>query len=139
MKRDRELDSDSEIRQAVLRELAWDTRVNSAPIDAKVRAGVVALTGSASSWAIRNAAQEAAEVLAAPAKPADVQKSIEDALERRAAREARAIEVVMNDGIAILSGAVQSWAERESVVGAAKATPGVRRVDTRLRIESSYT
>jgi len=215
--------SDAETRQAVLSELKWDTRVGDAPIDVKVTAGVVALTGVVNSWAARHAAQEAAyrvggvqdvandievkilkndwradsdiaravrlalewdvfvpdaqiksvvsdgqvtlegsvnywsqrdaaekavrnlagvravfnrlEIHPVAVKPSDVQRAIEEALERRAEREARHISVAMSDGKAILSGAVQSWAERQSVVGAARATPGVRGVDDRLRVE----
>jgi len=41
----------------------------------------------------------------------------------------------VHEGKVILSGAVHSWAERQSVVGAAKGTPGVRIVDDRLHIE----
>jgi osmotically-inducible protein OsmY len=35
----------------------------------------------------------------------------------------------------VLSGGVASWRERRAVLGAAKGTPGVRRIDDQLRIE----
>jgi osmotically-inducible protein OsmY len=71
------------------------------------------------------------------AKPGaqDVRKAIEQALERRAEREARRIQVDVRDGVATLTGAVHSWAERKSVVAAARFTPGVRNVEDHLRIE----
>ena len=52
--------SDSEIKQAVLRELEWDTRVDETNVWVEVEAGVVTLTGTVTSWAKRIAAQEAA-------------------------------------------------------------------------------
>jgi osmotically-inducible protein OsmY len=52
--------TDSEIQQAVLRELKWDTRVEATDIGVEVDGGVVTLTGAVSSWAKRIAAQEAA-------------------------------------------------------------------------------
>ena len=45
------------------------------------------------------------------------------------------INLDVHDGKVILSGVVHSWAERQSVVGAAKGTPGVRSVDDRLSVE----
>ena len=39
----------------------------------------------------------------------------ERALERRAEREARRINVAVKDGVVTLSGSVQSWAERNAV------------------------
>ena len=215
--------TDEELREAVLLELEWDTRVDEAGVDVEVTQRAVVLTGRVSSWATRIAAQEAAQRVAeirdvvnelevvlgvdaglpdselaraarsaldwdvfipktrirvsvadgvltlegevdhwpqrddadkavrniqgvrrlynkirvkpAVAPPHEVQKSIEAALERRAAREARRINLDVHEGKVILSGAVHSWAERQLVVGAAKGTPGVRIVDDRLRIE----
>ena len=215
--------ADSEIQQAVLSELRWDTRVKETDVGVEVDAGVVTLTGTVSSWAKRMAAQEAAhrvsgvldvandiqvkvpgsagrtdtEIASAvrhafewdvfvpearirttvsdgwvtfegdvdywsqrdaaekvvrnltgvrgvsnkieikPPKviPYDVRQSIEEALERRAEREARRISVAVSDGRVTLSGVVRSWAEREAVIGAARGTPGVRSVDDHLRIE----
>jgi hypothetical protein len=45
--------TDSEIQQAVLRELRWDTRVDETDAGVEVDAGVVTLTGTVSSWAKR--------------------------------------------------------------------------------------
>jgi osmotically-inducible protein OsmY len=214
--------TDFEIRNAVLSELAWDTRIQDADIAVAVDEGVACLTGTVNSWGERLAAREAAyhvqgvldvdnrldvkagdgsrpdvDIVAAvrsaldwdvfipgagihssvidgqvtlrgevkrcserddaedrvrnipgvrrvlneiqvkpPATEAkDIRTSIEAALERRAAREARRINLEIHEGHVILSGVVHSWAERRSVVGAAKKTPGVRSVDDRLRIE----
>ena len=56
--------TDSQIQQAVLRELKWDTRVEETDVGVEVDAGVVTLTGTVSSWAKRFAAQEAAHRVA---------------------------------------------------------------------------
>jgi osmotically-inducible protein OsmY len=213
--------TDSELQQAVLQELKWDTRVDETDVGVEVDAGIVTLTGTVDSWAKRLAAQEAAHLVAGvldvandiqvklpgslartdteiagavrralewnvlvPEQrirstvsdgcvtlegevdywtqredadkairnlagvrvvvnkievkprpvPIDVRKSIEDALERRAEREAKRIDIDVQDGRVILSGTVRSWTERDAVLGAAKGTVGVRSVDDRLRV-----
>jgi osmotically-inducible protein OsmY len=67
--------------------------------------------------------------------PHEVRKSIEAALARHAEREAMRVGLDVQDGRVILSGVVHSWTEKETVLGAARGTPGVRTVDDRLRIE----
>jgi osmotically-inducible protein OsmY len=62
-------------------------------------------------------------------------KAIEQALERRAEREARRIHVEVRDGTATLTGTVHSWAERKSVLAAARFTPGVRAIEDHLHVE----
>ena len=56
--------TDSEIQQAVLRELKWDTRVEETDVGVEVDAGVVTLTGTVSNWGKRIAAQQAAHRVA---------------------------------------------------------------------------
>jgi osmotically-inducible protein OsmY len=56
--------SDAEIQRDVLRELAWDPRVEQAEIGVEVRHGVVTLSGTVSSWGKRVAAEEAAHRVA---------------------------------------------------------------------------
>jgi osmotically-inducible protein OsmY len=63
-------------------------------------------------------------------------KKRSSALERRHERSARRINLDVHDGKVIVSGVVHSFAERQSVIGAAKGTWGVRSVDDRLSIES---
>lgn len=217
--------TDSEIKDAVLREFKWDTRVNETEIGVSVAAGVVTLTGTVSSWGKKTAAQEAAHRVAVvldvandiqikiPGSPgrtdsdiasavrhalewdvfvpdkhirstvsdgwvtlegdvdygshredaeravrnldgvrgitnkieikppfkavtSDVRKSLEQALERYAEREAARIALDVQDGRVGLSGVVHSWAERQAVLSAARGTAGVRNVDDHLRIES---
>ena len=51
---------DSEIQQAVLRELHWDTRVDETDVGVEVDHGVVTLTGTVDSYVKQLAAQQAA-------------------------------------------------------------------------------
>ncbi len=62
-----------------------------------------------------------------------IRSAIEGALERRAERDAEKIRIDVEGGRVTLHGAVQSWREREAVVGAAKGTRGVESVVDRLR------
>src|SRR5690349_20448010 len=52
--------TDSALKEAVLRELHWDTRIDASDIHVEVQTGTVTLTGSVGNWATRLAAQEAA-------------------------------------------------------------------------------
>jgi len=140
--------TDAEISQAVRNALDWDVFVPKTRIRSSVADGQVTLEGEVDHLSQREDAEKAVrniwgvrrvldkiQVKPAPAAPHEVQKSIEAALERRAAREARRINLDVHEGKVILSGVVHSWAERQSVVGAARGTPGVRSVDDRLHIE----
>jgi osmotically-inducible protein OsmY len=53
-------DTNSQIHHDVLEELKWDSRVDETEVGVEVDNGVVALTGTVTSWAKRLAAQEAA-------------------------------------------------------------------------------
>jgi osmotically-inducible protein OsmY len=217
--------SDGELQRDVLRELAWDPRVEQAEIGVEVRHGVVTLSGTVSSWGKRAAAEEAAyrvagvldvandvqvkvpgglvrtdaeiagavrhaltwdvfvpdqrirssvtdgwvtldgevdflaeredaeravrnlvgvrgvtnriAVAVTPPRevPADVRRAIEEALARRASRQASRIRVDVAGGRVTLSGRVRSWEERRAVLGAARLTPGVESVEDRLEID----
>ena len=63
----------------------------------------------------------------------EVRRAIEEALERRAEREGRKIQVdVSADGTVTLRGTVQSPEEMEAVVSAARYTAGVRSITNQL-------
>lgn len=140
--------NDTEIAQAIRHALAWDVFVPDERIRSTVSDGWVTLDGSVDSWSQHDDAERAVRNLTGvkgivnsitviPTKPMteDVHKAIERTLERRAEREAKRIHVEVRDGVATLTGAVHSWAERKSVVAAARFTRGVREVDDRLRME----
>jgi len=140
--------NDTEIAQAVRRALEWDVYVPEDKIASTVTDGRVTLEGTVERWSQRDDAERAIrnltgvkavtnKITVKSAQPVaeDVRKSIEQALERRAEREARRIQVDVRDGVATVTGAVHSWAERKSVLAAARFTPGVRTVEDHLRTE----
>jgi osmotically-inducible protein OsmY len=140
--------TDTEIARAVRQCLEWDVFVPDEKITSTVSEGWVTLEGAVERWSQSNAAERAVRNLAGVSgvinritvkvpKPVteDVRKAIEQTLERRAEREAKRIRVDIRDGTVTLTGTVHSWAERKSVVAAARFTPGVQVVEDRLRTE----
>jgi osmotically-inducible protein OsmY len=140
--------TDTDVARAVRNALEWDVFVPEAKIRSTVSDGRVTLEGDVDYWSQRDDAEKAVRNLAGvrgvinkiAVKPqmflaADVRKSIESALERRAEREAKDVEIKVHDGRVTLSGLVRSWAERQAVIGAVKGTPGVRVVEDHLRTD----
>ena len=66
----------------------------------------------------------------------DVKGQIENALGRQALLEGSIVQVSVQDGTVILSGAVHSWAQRAAARDIAWAGPGVSDVVDNLRIET---
>lgn len=66
----------------------------------------------------------------------DVRKRIVEALHRNADVHARHISVGIGGDIAVLTGTVASWREREAAERAAGDAPGIRWVDNRIVVES---
>lgn len=139
--------TDTEIAEAVRRALEWHTEVPHQRIQTTVTDGWVSLKGTVDHWHERENAELAIRHLSgvhgvvnqikiAPPTVASavVRGEIEEALERRAEREAKQINVAVEDGMVILSGTVHSWPEKRAVLGAARFTRGVRDVVDRLRI-----
>jgi osmotically-inducible protein OsmY len=142
--------TDTEVAHAVRNALMWDVFVPDTRIRSTVSDGVVTLDGEVETWTQADDAEKAVRNLAGvrsvmnliSIKPpsvdgAKVRKSIEAALERQAAREAKRVWFEVDEGVVKIFGTVRSWAEREAVIGAATGTPGVRRVEDKLQIEPS--
>jgi osmotically-inducible protein OsmY len=140
--------TDTEIAQAVRHALQWDVFVPDEKITSTVSDGWVTLDGTVDTWSQRADAERAIRnltgvkgvvnrITVTPLKPMtqDIRKAIDQVLERRAEREAKGIHVDVRDGVVTLTGAVHSWAERKSIVAAARFTPGVRDVQDHLRTE----
>jgi osmotically-inducible protein OsmY len=134
--------TDTDIATAVRRSLEWDVLVPEARIRSTVADGWVTLEGDVDLGIERQDAENAIRNLVGvrgitnriqvrPAKlvSSDVRKAVEDALARRATREASRITVDVQNGCVSLSGAVHSWPERTAVIGAARATAGVHEVN----------
>jgi osmotically-inducible protein OsmY len=143
--------TDTEVARAVRNALVWDVFVPDKRIRSTVSDGVVTLDGDVDTQAevedaeraVRNLAGVRAvmsliEDKASNVDPASLRKAVDQALERQAERESRRVHFEVHDGIVTVSGTVRTWAERDAVIGAAKGTPGVRRVEDKLRIEPSF-
>jgi osmotically-inducible protein OsmY len=142
--------NDTDIARAVRNALEWDVFVPHDRITSTVTDGVVTLVGNVDYWAQREDAQRAVSnitgvrsvingiAIKAPSVATDaVRTAIRSALERQADREARKIDVQVQDGRVTVTGDVHSWAERGAVLGAVRGTRGVMAVDDHLRIQRS--
>jgi osmotically-inducible protein OsmY len=140
--------TDTELAHAVRQALEWDVFVPDRQVKSTVSDGVVTLTGDVQTRSEREDAERAVrnlagvrgvvdhiEVRPSPVTPAEVKRSLEDALERQAGREATRITVDVRDAEVTLSGTVHSWAAKQAALGATKGMPGVRSVRDQLRIE----
>ncbi len=140
--------NDTEIAEAVRHALQWDRFVPHDRIRSAVEnSGTVTLVGTVRTLSERDAAETVIRNLAGvrcvinqiavePPRVAEhaLHATITQALARRAAREAEQVAVDVQGDTVVLTGQVGSWTERRAVVGAARGTPGVRRVDDRLHI-----
>jgi osmotically-inducible protein OsmY len=139
--------TDTEIAQDVRLALEWDVLVPEQSIRSTVSDGLVTLEGEVNTLmqkadaarAIRNVrgvkgVNNWLTVAAVKADPGKLRKSIEEALERRAEREAERIRVAVDDGIVTVEGRVRTWPERTAVLGAVSHAPGVREVKDHLTV-----
>ncbi|MDO8631959.1 MAG: BON domain-containing protein [Phycisphaerales bacterium] len=138
--------TDTEIAQAAVSALLWNTVVPDEKVTVSVSDGWVTLKGQVN-WEYQRAAAAAAVrdltgvrgvTNAIAVKPhvnaVDVKSKIEGALTRSAEVDARRINVAVTDGKVILSGNVHSWFERDEARRAAWAAPGVKDVDDRIAV-----
>ena len=138
--------TDTEIAQAVVAALRWNTRVPRDQIAVSVSDGWVTLKGQVDWEYQRTAAANlvrdlegvrgVTNVIAVEphASAIDVKAKIEAALKRSAEVDARRINVTVADGKVVLSGNVHSWFERSEARQAAWAAPGVKEVDDRMLV-----
>jgi len=141
--------TDTEIAQAAVTTLKWNTLVPADRATVTVANGWVTLNGTLDYYYQSAAAERAVRdltgvkgvsntiVLQAPVTPTrsgDVTAKIEAAFRRSAQVDARRINVNARDGTVILSGSVRSWAERQEAERAAWAAPGVTQVNDRLAV-----
>lgn len=138
--------SDTEIAQAVLHALKWDTAVPEDKIKVKVDNGWVMLDGEVD-WtyqreAVRTAVENLAGVrgisnlitLSPKVSVSDVKKKISAAFHRSAVIDSNNISIENVGNKIILSGSVRSVAEKQDAEHAAWNAPGVTSIDNRLEI-----
>jgi osmotically-inducible protein OsmY len=138
--------TDTELAQAALAALKWNTTVPNERVTVTVKGGEVTLNGTldwphqkdAAARAVRNLAGVTSvinSIIIQPrVKALDVQDKIEAAFKRSAQVDARRVNVTAQDGKVILSGNVHSWAERQEAERAAWAAPGVTQVENHLAV-----
>src|SRR5688572_1065224 len=116
--------TDTELQQAVQRELEWDARIDHAAIGVAVHNGIITLTGNTGSWAIRKAAQVAAHRVdgvldvandirvrvagAGVRDDADIAEAVRLALEWNVFVPHESIRSTVSDGQVTLEGQVES-------------------------------
>lgn len=141
--------TDAEIAHAVRTSLEWNVVLPADRIRTTVSNGIVMIDGQVHSWQQRLAAEDSIRILtgvrgvinnlhvaAPPIEVTRLSGMIEEALERRADREARRIRVeVSDDGVVGLHGTVRTWLDKQAVLGVVGHAPGVRDVQDNLRID----
>ncbi|HSQ20246.1 MAG TPA: BON domain-containing protein [Blastocatellia bacterium] len=143
--------SDPDIAKAVRNALEWDVWVKEEGIKSTVSNGFVTLEGDVSLLRERDDVERTIrrlagvrgvdnriEVKSTKINADDVRESIEQALERRAEREARHIRVEVKNSEVKLSGRVHSWAEKRAILGIVSHAPGVRSVDENLFVDPMF-
>ena len=143
--------TDTQIATAVRNALEWDALVPNERVTSSVSDGWVTLEGEVDFWREREDAERAILRLAGvvgvinkigiPTRridPKDLRLQIENALERRADREAERLRVDIHDGAVDLWGRVHSWQEKRAVLGSISHAPGVTRVIDHLRIDPYF-
>jgi osmotically-inducible protein OsmY len=138
--------TDTEVAQAAVSALKWNTIVPNDRVTVTVTNGWLALNGTLEWQYQKDAAARAVRdltgvkgvtnniVVQPRVKTIDVRDKIEAAFKRSAEIDARRVNVTAQDGKVILSGNVHSWAERTEAERAAWAAPGVTQVEDRLAI-----
>lgn len=143
--------TDTELAEAVRQALTWDVLIPHEKIQTTVSNGWVTLEGSVPYWGDRSSVERTIRNLTglrgvinnltvSPSKvlTGKVRQSIEEALERRADREAGAIQVEVKEGSVSLTGRVHNWNEKQAVLGAAGYAPGVHKIEDHLRIDPYF-
>lgn len=145
-----QIHSDDEIQEDVIAELAFEARVRPTDIGVRVQDGIVTLFGSVSSYAAREAAQEAAlRVRGVRAVANDVDVSLADSDQRTDEDIARAaalalqwdvhvpeerIQISVRGGHVTLAGDVAAHYAREAAEADIRRLRGVRSVANQIHI-----
>ena len=143
--------TDTEIQREVLRELAWDPRVDETEVGVSIHDGIVTLSGTVTSWAKRMAAQEAAHRVAGVLDVAndievklpggqmrsdtEIAQAVRHALEWDVFVPDKRIQSTVSNGWVTLTGAVDAVSEREDAERAVRNLAGVRGVVNQIAVD----
>jgi osmotically-inducible protein OsmY len=141
--------SDKDLKQRILNELKWDSRVNWASVSVQVHDGVATLTGAVPSYIQKIAAQDAAHRVAGvlvandisvePAEhfvraDSEIAGAVRNALEWDALVPNELIKSSVSDGWVTLEGEVHYLRERSDAEKAIRRLAGVVGVINRITI-----
>jgi osmotically-inducible protein OsmY len=142
--------SDGDLKERVLRELKWDSRIDWASIDVAVNDAVVTLSGAAPSYAQKIAAQDAAHRVAGVLDVAndikvrtldryrrtdsEIAGAVRNALEWDALVPNELIQSTVSDGWVTLEGEVEYWRERSDAEKAISRLAGVVGIVNKITI-----
>jgi osmotically-inducible protein OsmY len=142
--------TDYEIKQKILRELKWDSRIAWAQIAVEVHDGLITLSGVVSTYAKKTAAQQAAHRVAGvldvvneiEVKPTgsfahtdeEIARAVRHTLEWDALVPDDRIQSTVSDGWVTLEGDVDVWREREDAEESLLRLAGVVGVINKITI-----
>ena len=143
--------SDGLLKQDVIRELIWDTRVNETRIGVEVDKGIVTLSGIVESYAERMAAQDAAHRVGGvldvvndlhvkytgQRTEADIAKAVRHALEWDVFVPDERIKSTFANGIVTLEGEVDFLSQRDDAARAVRGLAGVLSIVNNLCVKPS--
>jgi osmotically-inducible protein OsmY len=145
-----ELRSDRDLKQRILRELKWDSRISWASINVEVNDAVATLTGSVTSYAQKIAAQEAAHRVRGvldvandiEVNPSDefarsdteLARAVRSALEWDAFVPDERIQSTVSDGWVTLEGEVNNGREQRDAEKVIRRLTGVVGVINKITI-----
>ena len=139
--------TDTEIAEAVLNALKWNSSIPDQQFKIKVEDGVVTVEGEVNWEYQRSAVRMAIEHLTGVRRinnlinirsaitPLNVKQKILSAFHRSATIDADMISVDLLDNRVVLRGKVRSFAERDDAVDAAWSAPGIRFVENRITVD----
>lgn len=142
--------SDKDLKQRILRELRWDSRLIWPSINVEVNEAIATLTGSVSSYAQKVAAQEAAHRVAGVLDVAndievnppgdhvrsdtEIARAVRSALEWDALVPDEQIQSTVSDGWVTLAGEVNNGRERADAERVIRRLTGVIGVNNQITV-----